>query len=234
MKISVITATYNAVQHLPVLIDSLQKQTDKDFEWVVADGMSTDGTLKMLADIKGIDLNITIQSDFGIYDALNRGIKLSKGEFYLVMGADDYLYPDAIENFKKEVCTEVDVIAACLDIGGQVIKPGRGKPWLHGLSAFVAGHSAATLIRKKLHDKYGYYSNKFPIAADQYFLKIIFKNGVVLKKTEFVSGRFGLDGVSKLDLVGTLTEFFRVQLLTERYKFPQYIIYLLRLIKNYK
>ena len=58
--ISVVTATRNAVEHLPNLIESLREQTDRDFEWVVADGASDDGTLELLRDIT--DLNIAISS----------------------------------------------------------------------------------------------------------------------------------------------------------------------------
>src|SRR5699024_1576503 len=93
-KLSIITATFNAVEYLPTLIESLRKQQDKDFEWVVADGASTDGTLELLESIDDLNIQITSREDFGIYDALNRGIKACSGEFYLVMGADDVLYPN--------------------------------------------------------------------------------------------------------------------------------------------
>lgn len=70
-KLSVITATYNAIEYLPSLIECLRKQEDQDFEWVVADGASTDGTLELLESITDLNIVITSQEDFGIYDALN-------------------------------------------------------------------------------------------------------------------------------------------------------------------
>ena len=58
MKITVVTATYNCVSQLPGLLESLRSQTDRDFEWVVADGGSGDGTLELLR--AATDLNILI------------------------------------------------------------------------------------------------------------------------------------------------------------------------------
>lgn len=231
MKISIITATYNAVEHLPVLIKSLQEQTDQDFEWVVADGISTDGSLDLLAKTKDLNMVITSEPDFGIYDALNRGIKKSTGEFYLVMGADDYLYPDAIANFKKEISEQVDVLAACIYVSGKVSKPGKGRAWLRGSSGYIAGHSVGTLFRKNLHDIFGLYSNKFPIAADQLFVISVFRVSNRIKYVSFVSGCFGSDGVSSTDLIGTTTEFFRVQLITGHNKYVQIILCFLRVLK---
>lgn len=59
MKLSVITATYNAIEYLPDLVASLRKQLDKDFEWIVADGKSTDGTVEYLRSISDLNLKVT-------------------------------------------------------------------------------------------------------------------------------------------------------------------------------
>ena len=91
--LSIITATLNSIEYLPKLIDSLRKQKDREFEWVVADGASTDGTLELLKSVTDLDILITSESDFGIYDALNRGIKVCSGDYYLVLGDDDFYIP---------------------------------------------------------------------------------------------------------------------------------------------
>lgn len=121
-KLSVITATYNAIEHLPKLIECLRNQEDKDFEWVVADGASTDGTLELLESITDLNIVITSQEDFGIYDALNRGIKTSNGEFYLVMGADDLLYLNGIKDYKNAIEDGVDIVTAPIKAGGKITK----------------------------------------------------------------------------------------------------------------
>src|SRR5262245_157296 len=114
--ISVITPTYNAATTLPRLIASLRTQTDRDFEWVIADGHSNDGTLEMLRGIDDLDIRITSQPDYGIYDALNRGVRTCSGEYYVVIGADDFFEPEAIRNFRSNVYdasgNPVDMVAS--------------------------------------------------------------------------------------------------------------------------
>lgn len=93
-KISIITASYNAGRHISRLILSLQAQTFKNFEWIVADGGSTDGTLDLLQKFEGLNLVVDSRLDSGVYDAYNRGVALSSGDYLLFLGADDYLIAD--------------------------------------------------------------------------------------------------------------------------------------------
>lgn len=233
-KISVITATYNAVAVIPGLIDSLRGQIDKDFEWVVADGASSDGTVELLESIRDLNVKVVSEPDFGIYDALNRAIKCSSGDYYVVIGADDLFYSNAISDYRAAICSGDDIVTACIEVDGCVIRPRPGYSWLYGQRAFVSGHAVGSLIRKGLHDSFGYYSRKFPIVADQLFVKKCCQSGSRVKVIDSVVGGFSLGGVSGADVVGTLTEFFRVQLVTERFKFLQVALYVFRLLKNYK
>jgi glycosyltransferase len=231
--ISVVTATFNAMEHLPALIESLRQQTNKNFQWVVADGASADGTLELLRSISDLDVTVLSAPDFGIYDALNKGVKAASGEYYVVAGADDVFYPNAIADFSAALATGPDMVAACISAGGEVVRPGRGPSWLCGQAAFIAGHATGTLIKRSLHTRFGYYSRKFPITADQLFIKKCCQADINLVQINTVVGEYGLDGVSGVDVVGTLSEFFRVQLLTEKNKFLQVLIYVCRLVRHF-
>ncbi|MHC1733557.1 MAG: glycosyltransferase [Bacteroidales bacterium] len=92
--ISIITATYNAAQHLSHLIASLRGQSIGNFEWVVADGGSTDGTLEILSQVDDLNIIVDSRPDCGVYDAFNRAVSLSSGDYLLFLGADDYLIAD--------------------------------------------------------------------------------------------------------------------------------------------
>lgn len=236
MNLSIITATYNAVEHLPKLIESLRNQEDKDFEWVVADGVSTDGTLELLNSINDINIKITSQEDFGIYDAINRGVKLSSGEFYLVIGADDFLYSNAIHDYKKSIDKNVDIVTAsvCHKKGISNSQKSKKRSWLFAQFAYISAHAVGSIYRKSLHQKFGFYSRKFPIAADQLFVLTAIKGGARLKRIESLVGFFNDVGVSTIDTVGSLTEWYRVQINVGENKFIQTILLFLRLIKNYK
>lgn len=232
ISISVVTATFNAAEHLPALIKSLQAQTDKDFEWVVADGASSDGTLGLLQSVSDIKITISSQPDFGIYDALNRAIKLSAGDYYIVAGGDDFFYSDAIANFRKVIqSSNADVVAAKAMYGDKCMRVKSGPSWLFGQFSFISAHTLATAFRKKLHQTYGYYSRLYPIAADQFFVIRSCVGGAKCQDADFLAGEIGKSGVSSTDLVGNATEVFRVQVELGRSIVIQTLLLLLRLVR---
>lgn len=232
--ISVITATFNASSHLPSLIDSLQNQTDKNFQWVVADGASSDGTLELLQSIDGLNIEISSQVDFGIYDALNRAIKISSGEYYIICGADDFFYEDAIQKFRSAIeHSKADIIVANALYGNKKLIPKNTTPWLWGHLSHISAHTLATAFNKKLHDSIGYYSRKYPIAADQLFVMQAFQENATRSEVDFISGEIGSDGVSSVDRVGNATEMFRVQLDLGRSSVIQMLLLIARLIRFY-
>ncbi|MEK9568316.1 MAG: glycosyltransferase [Paracoccaceae bacterium] len=233
-SISVITATYNCVNELPKLIDSLRHQTDKNFEWIVSDGGSSDGTLDLLEAINDINIEFISEKDFGIYDALNKALALSSGEYYLVAGADDCFAEDAISNFRGAIVKQSfpDILPARVLYGNYSFEIKQGPSWLFGCKSFIANHSVGTAFKKELHERFGLYSSKFPIAADSLFIIKACKGGATLCKLEFVAGEIGIEGVSAVDWAGSATELFRVQLICGESLFIQTILLILRIIKG--
>lgn len=234
--ISIITATYNAAAVLPRLIESLIAQTDQNFEWVVADGASSDETLALLEQAKTKLKCAVIDSrpDFGIYDALNRGIKLSNGHYYLVLGADDELFPNAVAKYKISIAQSgADLISAPVMANGRLrgIRQRRWE-WLYGQFAYVTAHAVGLATRKSLHDKLGFYSRSLPIAADQLFILKAAQSGVTIKEADFVSGIYNTTGTSAVDVAGCLTEQYRAQLLAGHNVYVQTIIFFLRILKH--
>jgi glycosyltransferase involved in cell wall biosynthesis len=234
-SITVVTVTYNASAVLSGLIDSLRAQTDRDFEWVVVDGSSTDGTVEMIKSAGDVVSKWISEPDCGIYDAMNKAVRLARGEYYLVCGADDRLSPTAVANYRRVAAqTTADVISACVESNVGVVRPAQGQSWRRGQSAFVSHHSVGTLIRKSLHQEFGVYSRRFPITADQYFLKrVCMSPGVRFAAADFVAGHYSMDGLSGSDIPGTMAEFFRVQLETERHTSLQVLLYGLRLMRHF-
>ena len=235
-RISIITATFNVETIIPALITSLKNQSDSNFEWVVADGGSSDRTIELLTQAAN-DMNVVIDSraDFGIYDALNRAIHLSAGDFYLVMGADDTLYPDAVANLRKHaIDTNADIITAKIVCDGKVVGVRRPWSWLNGQFAYVSSHAVGSLIRRSLHERLGVYSAKYPIAADQLFLLLAAKTGAQIVSVDSVVGEFCSKGLSGTDALGTLTESLRVQIKVGENPLIQLIIFTLRVIKNWR
>lgn len=237
-SISIITATYNAAKHLPGLIGSLQNQTDQDFEWVVADGASTDGTLTLLKEAQ-TRFRVVVDSrpDFGIYDALNRAVKMASGDYYLVLGADDRLEPDAVKNYRAAAANAgADFVTAKIRVGARIMGPRRPRwEWLYGPFAHVSGHAVGLLMRRALHERYGFYSPRFPIAADQLFILRAVHGGARVAEADFVAGEFNeRSGASGSDVLATLTEGYRVQVMVSGRARLQTILLMLRLFKHMK
>ncbi len=235
LSITVVTVTYDATPVLRGLIESLRAQTDRDFEWVVVDGASTDETVELIKSAGDVVSKWISEPDCGIYDAMNKAVRLASGEYYLVCGADDRLSPTAVADYRRIATqAQADIISACVESVTGVVRPAQGQSWRRGQSAFVSHHSVGTLIRKSLHQEFGDYSRRFPIAADQYFLKrVCMSPGVRFAAADFVAGHYSMDGLSGSDIPGTMAEFFRVQLETERYPSLQVLLYGLRLMRHF-
>ena len=232
--ISVITATYNAIEVLPNAIRSLQLQDDKDFEWVIADGGSSDGTIDLLNSINDLSCSISSSSDFGIYDALNRAIELCSSDYYIVIGADDTLATNAISEYKKFAAYNHDMVCADILVNGRICKPGKGKKWLNGAMAYVAGHSVGLCIKTSMHKELGLYSKNYPIVADQLFIMNAISRGFNLTVAPFVAGEFSTNGTSNLKYLATATDFYRFQIEMGVNRYLQTLLFFARIIKNFK
>lgn len=230
MQISVITATFNAANHLPILIDSLRAQTYKNFEWIVVDGASVDNTLSILKNVKDLNIVLSSKPDFGIYDAINRAIKISKCDYYVVIGADDVFSPDSIENFINLIDESSAIITAPIMINSKKYDLSKLPIFLSGFQAKIYGHSVATLFRKSLHDKHGYYSRNYPIAADyDFMMKLILANERI-SYSKIIAGKFSSYGVSTKDRLGSASEVMRV-MVSHGYSLPvQVAVFIVRLM----
>lgn len=233
MRISVLTATYNAAEYLPKLIESLRAQTDPDFEWIIVDGASQDHTVALIRAADDIVAHWQSSPDFGIYHALNKAIQMSTGVYYLVLGADDSLYPTAIADFRKAaLASNADIISAPVCANGIEISPRRRIPWLTSSPPYVSCHSVGTLIRTELHKEVGPYSRRFPISADTYFILQAWKKGKQFHCFYKPVGIFGTGGTSSNDTLGGLCESFRANVEVRGYLLIHLFLLVLRIIKN--
>lgn len=103
---SVISATYNCREKLRLTLDSVLCQDDACYEYVVVDGNSSDGTLDEIQS-RGDRVRWISEKDDGVYDAMNKGIRMARGRFLYFIGAGDTLRPDALRR-----------VAACIAAGG--------------------------------------------------------------------------------------------------------------------
>lgn len=236
ITITVLTAALNAEKLIRRLAADLMDQTDANFVWMVIDGGSTDATIERVRQSFEHRAVIVQETDFGIYDALNKGLRRCATTHYVVVGADDRLDRNAIDQFRQLAqLNDADLVAASVRDGGRIARPGRGKSWLRGQNAYISHHSAGTLIRVALHERFGYYSNALPIAADQLFIKRAVQGGCrVHYAPDFIAGEFSREGVSSVRYLACLFEFTLVQMRTEPNRSLQLLLLLVRLVRHWR
>jgi glycosyltransferase involved in cell wall biosynthesis len=103
-KFSIITVVYNGMDVLKNTVDSIQNQTYNNFEHIIVDGNSKDGTLEYIKSLAFDNLSYISERDNGIYDAMNKGANLSKGEYLLFLNAgDNFASNEILENIVRKI-----------------------------------------------------------------------------------------------------------------------------------
>lgn len=111
MQLSIITITFNAEQFLERTIQSILAQTDQDFEYIIIDGKSKDGTLAIAEKYKSRVNKLISEPDKGLYDAMNKGLKNATGDFVWFMNAGDEINDNqAVTNIYKAISEKTDVL----------------------------------------------------------------------------------------------------------------------------
>lgn len=111
MKLSIITITYNAEKYLERTIQSIINQSIQDFEYIIIDGKSKDGTLAIAEKYKSSVNKLISEPDKGLYDAMNKGLKNASGDFVWFMNAGDEINDNqVVEKIYKAISDEIDVL----------------------------------------------------------------------------------------------------------------------------
>jgi glycosyltransferase involved in cell wall biosynthesis len=177
--VSFVVPTFNSEAVLTAALESLAAQTWRDFEVIVSDGASSDGTVAMARSFAGRlpALHVDSRPDTGVYDAINRGVALSRGEWFLVLGSDDQLHaPDTLAQVVRHlraagkalmVYGDVRMMAANqtgVPAGGRFAGPMPLQRW------FVANVcQQAIFYRRTLFDTLGGFDLRYRLYADWAF-----------------------------------------------------------------
>lgn len=184
MKISIITITYNSASSLQRALDSVQSQTYKDIEHVIIDGASTDGTRKLIEAYAKQHKNVkwVSEKDNGIYDAINKGIRLATGDVIGFLHSDDMFYSvDSIGQIAAALeQNQADVVYGDLQYmrGNKVVR--RWKSNTFNPRALKYGWMPphpTVYVRREVYQQVGEYDSWFRISADYDMILRIFTAG---------------------------------------------------------
>ena len=233
---SIITPVLNNKDGLLETIKSIKKQNFGNYEYIVIDGGSTDGTLEVIKNEKFITKWIS-EKDEGIYDAINKGLRFSKGKIINTINSGDRYYSKKSLEIIKKYFDENNVSF----VFGAVLKKKilykyqpRKMFWTFN---FYPAHSSGFFVKKEVHDKIGNYSLKFPCSSDyDFFWRLIKKNnykGISTKEDEII-GIFERGGFSsKYGVFKHIWEETLIRLNNRQNVFVVLTILILRLLKNF-
>lgn len=209
MKISVITVNYNDTEGLCRTMESVAKQTYHDFEHIVVDGGSTDGSVDIIKKYVNQCLKYDVlwvsEKDKGIYNAMNKGIMKATGEYIQFLNSGDwYTAPDVLERIAAELEKHNNpemLFGTCIDIDDEGKRYPQGKNIQYSLLQLYESsypHETSFFKRELFNtDKYGMFDESLRIVSDwKWFLKAI---GVGQLKPIFVDidvAFFDVHGIS--------------------------------------
>lgn len=204
MKLSIITINWNNADGLEKTIQSVVSQTYKEFEYVIVDGASTDGSVDIIKRYAEKNpINWVSEPDKGIYNAMNKGIMRASGEYLHFLNSGDMLNDD------KVVEKMIDQLAANNYpeiLIGHLFKlmPDGTKSRSTTSTRFSffrfylnSINHPSTYIKKELFDKYGLYDESLKIVSDwKWFMQVIAFNGVKPVITDVDVAVFDMNGIS--------------------------------------
>ena len=176
-RLTIITINRNNAAGLRKTIDSVFEQTFRDFEYIIVDGASTDGSMDVIRasalQAEGLSLKWISEPDGGIYEAMNKGVRMANGMYTLMLNSGDYLVnTHVLERIMPEL-NGTDIIQGNvikLVDGRELVCRGYGKSDISFLDAMHAHflHQASFCMRN-LFDKYGYFDESYRINGDTVF-----------------------------------------------------------------
>ena len=213
MKISIVTATYNSAATVRNTIESVLGQSYGDFEHIIVDGLSKDDTVAICRSYEeryGGRLRIISERDRGIYDAMNKGVRLATGDVVGILNSDDFFsHSEVLAAVARELAQgEADAVYGDIHYvrGEDLTRCVRYyssryfRRWM-----MVMGYQPAHpsfYCRRECYERYGAFDISLRIAADfENMLRLIYKNGISTRYVpmDFVTMREGgasTDGLS--------------------------------------
>jgi len=218
IKISIITVVYNGEQFLEETILSVINQTYENIEYIIIDGGSTDGTVDIIKKYEDkIDYWVS-EPDRGIYDAINKGLKVATGDYIGVIGGDDMYYPDAIENIVKVLTTDLSIELiygnlTYIDENNKVLRKSKS-PLPNSKFFMIKGMSVphvASFVKKNIYNEYGSYKLDIKYAADYDYYLNLYLHKVKFRHIDIYISKFRNTGVTNKYMLQSNLEVFQIR-----------------------
>ena len=230
---SIITVTFNSRNTIKDNIDSVKKQTYRNYEHLIIDNLSSDGTSEIIKENLNNKIIYIREKDNGCYEAMNKGINLSKGKWIHILNSDDYYQHNKVLLEATKVLKENKLNyfkINFLDISTKII---RNYSWEYSKYKMYIKASIphpTMIISKKQYNKVGLYNTDFQIASDHDLtLKLI--EWYYPIEHDFTLVTMRSNGLSRRNPILVASEFRDVTIKNGFSKFLAYALFYLRVIK---
>jgi glycosyltransferase involved in cell wall biosynthesis len=205
--VSIITVVYNGESHLEMTIKSVIEQTYDNIEYIIIDGGSTDKTIDIICKYSDfIDYWIS-EPDKGIYDAFNKGLSLSTGEYIGFLNSDDWYEPDGIQNLTEGLKSFPAIYCGSMNLypanSSGKIRLFKSRPKRLFQTMRIA--HPASLVAAHIFDQIGRFSTDYRIAGDYDFFLRAKLQGVQINVIDKIISNMLRGGASK-DLMQVFKE----------------------------
>jgi glycosyltransferase involved in cell wall biosynthesis len=197
-ELSIITINRNNAHGLAKTLASVADQTERDFEYLVVDGASSDGSLGLIAEATEVDWWVS-EPDSGIYEAMNKGIVNAAGEYLLFLNSGDVLYEaDTVEKVRSHLGS-ADIVYGDLRFETPDHSWDAHMPEKVGLRHMMLDtlYHPVSFIKRDLFDRHGVYDPSYEICGDyEWFFNVIVDKGVTLRHIDQIITVYEFSGVS--------------------------------------
>ena len=211
MKLSIITINRNNAAGLEKTMRSVSTQTFKEFEYIVVDGASTDGSMEVIKELGAeiVHLQWVSEPDSGIYNAMNKGIRMASGDYIQILNSGDCL---AADDVAEKMLKSLEEKGNPSILYGNMVKcfpDGKRKvdKCFAGQEITMLGMFTGTLnhdpayIRRDLFEKYGYYDESLKIVSDwKWYVEAVILGGEKPQYVDLDVTLFDMTGISETHL----------------------------------
>lgn len=209
-RFSIITVCFNAAQSLPETAASLRRQTWTDYEWLVVDGGSSDGTVAAARSAGVEQARISSEPDAGIYDAMNKGIAQARGDWIYFLNAGDAFADTAV---LQDLASAADRHPEARLIYGDMIyatpagdRIRRFEHIARRMLVFEDLNHQAVFAHHSLFDTVGRFDLRFRTSADYDWLLRVFRAGTVTRHLPRMIARFEVGGSHSRNIAALASE----------------------------
>jgi len=235
LKISIVTVSYNSAEFIETTIKSVLEEDYDNFEYIIIDGGSTDGTLEIINKYSDQLAYWISEPDGGIYEAMNKGITQTTGDIVGMINSDDYYLPNAFKlvnkAFKGKTLNEYIFWG---DVEYELL--GRVKGWRpQNLKRGAFAPHPSMFCPKCIYERIGLYDTSFRLLGDYDFMyRAIHKYSIKPLYLPEVIAFFREGGLADSNIVACLRDELKVKLRYGQSPFIAIPLFLLKIIKNSK